>query len=133
MVAEFEKIQPGYKPDRRAIGPYSGAASLARLDGRRKEARLMRAVRDELLRHIGRAPSVVERRLIDRAAVLALRLAIMDARAPNGRLSEKDAREYLAWSNSYVRTLRELGVKSPREPEKTVDELLAAARTGGSR
>jgi hypothetical protein len=133
MVAECEQIRPENKPDRKQIGPYTGAASLAKLDGRRKEARLMRAMRDELVAHIGGAPSVIERRLIDRAAVLALRLAIMDARAPDGRLSEKDAREYLAWSNSYVRTLRELGVKSPPEPEKTVDELLAAARAGGSR
>jgi hypothetical protein len=128
MVAECEQIRPKNKPDRKQIGPYTGDAALAKLDGRRKEARLMRAMRDELIAHIGGAPSVVERRLIDRAAVLALRLAIMDARAPDGRLSEKDAREYMCWNNGYARMLQTLGLKPSPPPKKSVDEMLAEIR-----
>lgn len=92
------------------IGPYSRPPALAKLDGRRREAKLMQQTRDELVAHVGGKPNAVERRLIERAAVLALRLAMMDAKAPDGAMSERDAREYLCWSNSYVRTLRELGV-----------------------
>lgn len=91
------------------VGPHSRPNALATLDGRRREAKLMSQTRAELIAHVGGKPNAIQRRLIERAAVLALRLALMDAKAPDGGMSEKDAREYLAWSNSYVRTLRELG------------------------
>jgi hypothetical protein len=38
---------------------------------------------------------------------------MMDTRAlESGGMTERDSRQYLAWSNSLTRTLRELGLKS---------------------
>lgn len=111
------------------IGPYSGPHALSKLDGRRREARLMRDTAAELTGHLGHEPNPIERRLIDRAAVLALRIALMDARAPDGTMTEKGAREYLAWSNSYVRTLRELSSHAAA-PAKSVEQLLAELHGG---
>ena len=109
----------------RTIGPHSRRIALGMIDGRRREARLMREVRDELIQHCGGRPSTVQRKLCERAAVLALRLAMMDAKAPDGSLTERDAREYLCWHNAYVRTLRELGLKGAEEKPPTLAELLA--------
>lgn len=109
------------------VGPYSRPPALAKLDGRRRESRLMRDTRAELVQHVGGSPSAVQRRLIDRAATLALRLALMDAKAPDGGMSERDAREYLCWNNAYVRTLRELGMQAAPAPKRTLAEYLADA------
>jgi hypothetical protein len=110
------------------LSPRCRLATLAKLDGRRKEARLLRDTRAELVEHVGGRPSAVQRRLIERAAMLALRLALMDARAPDGNLSERDAREYLCWNNAYVRTLRELGIQPAAERPMSPADALAAAR-----
>lgn len=109
------------------VGPYSKPNALAALDGRRREAKLIAQTRSELVAHVGGKPNAIQRRLIERAAVLALRLALMDARAPDGNMSEKDTREYLAWSNSYVRTLRELGPASMPTPPSLRDYLKTGA------
>lgn len=112
--------------NRGPIGPYSRPPALAKLDGRRREARLMRDAVSELTRHVGGAPSVVQQRLIHRAAVLALRLAMMDAKAPDGAMSERDAREYLCWHNAYVRTLRQLGLKGAAQKGPDLASYLAS-------
>lgn len=119
--------------NRLPLGPYSRPHSLAKLDGRRREAKLMQETIRELTEHVGGSPSVVQRRLIQRAAVLALRLAMMDAKAPDGSLSEKDAREYLCWNNAYIRTLSTLGIVSVPKPQPSVRERLAEihARAAG--
>lgn len=85
----------------------------------------MRDAVSELTRHVGGAPSVVQQRLIHRAAVLALRLAMMDAKAPDGAMSERDAREYLCWHNAYVRTLRQLGLNSAAQKGPDLASYLA--------
>lgn len=108
------------------IGPYSNPDRLAKLDGRRREARQIREAIADLTRHVGGRPSPVQRRLIERAAVLALRLALMDAKSPDGSLSEKDAREYLCWNNSYVRTLRQLGLKGAAPAAPTLADHIAS-------
>jgi len=115
----------------RTIGPHSRRIALGMIDGRRREARLMREVRDELIQHCGGRPSTVQRKLCERAAVLALRLALLDAKAPDGSLTERDAREYLCWHNAYVRTLRELGMKGAAERPPTLAELLAQPPASG--
>jgi hypothetical protein len=70
----------------------------------------MQSVRADLARHCGGTPSTVQRMLIDRAAALTLRLHLMDrAAGQDGSMSERNAREYLAWHNSLVRTLARLG------------------------
>ena len=98
------------------LGPYSRLNVLAKLDGRTREARMMRQFRIELTEHLGGKPSFTQAALIDRAAWLFLHVAQLDARAVNGReLTEHDARTYLGWSNTLNRCLRQLGLKATRE------------------
>jgi hypothetical protein len=109
----------------RPLGPYCKPQTLAKLDGRRKEAKLMQATREELHAFIGNKPTIVQQRLIDRAAVLALRLALIDARAPDGAMAEKTAREYLCWNNAYTRLLMALDATKTSPPPLTHAERLA--------
>lgn len=54
---------------------YCRPATLTKLDGRTKEGVLLRRMQVELTAHIGGKPSITQRLLIVRAAVLALRCA----------------------------------------------------------
>jgi hypothetical protein len=97
----------------RKIGTYSRRFGLTKLDGRTREAVLMRRVRDELTRHVGGNPSVTQRLLIDRAAVLSLRVAQIDQKILAGEpLTLHDSNFALAWNNALRRTLVQLGVES---------------------
>ena len=97
------------------IGPYSRPHRLAKLDGRTREAALMRDMRARLIAHVGGSPSAVELALIDRAAQLMLKVAQLDAKLDASAMSDHDHRHYLAWSNSLTRTLEKLGMKSAPE------------------
>ncbi len=107
------------------IGPYSRPAGLAKLDQRSREARYLHEVVADLTEHVGN-PSAAERRLIHRAAWLALHVALMDAKmVERGTLSDRDSREYLAWSNSFTRTLQTLGLAKRAPPAPSLQEYLA--------
>ena len=94
------------------LGPYSRAHTLRVIDGRRAEAKLMKAVRDELTQHIGGKPTVTQKMLIDRAATLTLRIRLLDRLTlSDAGLSEKNAREAVCWENALRRTLTTLGMK----------------------
>lgn len=93
-----------------AIGPFSRPHTLAVLDGRTKEARLLRDFRADLVRHVGGKPSATQSALITQACQLQLRIALMDrAIAGEAVPSERNGREYLSWCNSLQRLLRQLG------------------------
>ena len=97
----------------------------------------MREITEELTAHCGGNPSAVQRRLIQRAAILHLRLALMDEQIePDGSITEKHAREYLCWNNAYVRTLRTLGLKGVSSAPSLADYLAgktaAAPSSAGS-
>ena len=109
------------------LGPHSRPHRLLKLDGRTKEARLMAAARAELVQHVGGNPSSVQARLIERAARLTLYIELMDARAlGSGGMTERDSRQYLAWTNSLRLTLRELGIKAAATRAPTLNEYLAS-------
>ena len=98
------------------IGPYSRAHSLANIDGRTREAKLLGRVRSELTAHVGGKPSATQRMLIERAATLSLHVEGLDRKVlTGGVMTEHDSRTYLAWSNSLTRTLRELGLAKPQD------------------
>jgi heme oxygenase len=109
------------------IGQGSRPSTLAKLDGRTREARLMRETRAALTAHVGGSPSATQRALIERACQLTLRLAAMDQRfADTGAQTEHDSRTYLAWSNSLTRTLRDLGHKATASAHPTsIADLVA--------
>ena len=60
------------------IGPHSRPGVLAVIDGRRAEAKLMQRLKADLAKHVGGNPSVVQQMLIDQAAMLTLRVHLMD-------------------------------------------------------
>jgi hypothetical protein len=92
----------------------------------------MQTVREDLTAHIGGNPTAPQAALIDRAAWLQLHVSLMDAKTleEGGPLSERDSRQYLAWSNALTRILRDLGTdkKPGSKPRRTLQDLL----TGGA-
>ncbi len=98
------------------------------LDRRTREARALQATTDELTAHVGGSPSATQTRQITRAARLELHMAMMDARADQngGMLSDRDARQYLAWNNSYRLILRDLGLEKRAAREPTLQEYLSS-------
>lgn len=100
-----------YRPKAHPIGAHSRPHSLAKLDGRRKEAWLMRRVREELTEHVGGHPTITQRLLIERAAVLILRLAKIDQKIVDDRpFTLIDNNSTIAWQNALTRCLVALGV-----------------------
>ncbi len=93
----------------------------------------MTQVRQELHEFIGGHATILQKRLIDRAAVLALRLALIDARAPDGAMTEKTAREYLCWNNAYTRLLMALDATKTSPPPMTHAETMAALSAAAAR
>jgi hypothetical protein len=88
----------------------------------------MREARAELVAHVGGNPSATQRALIEQCVQLRLRLAVMDRAfaEAGGTMTAHDSRTYLAWSNSYSRTLRQLGLKGAPAPVATLAGYLAA-------
>jgi hypothetical protein len=110
----------------REIGPYSRPVTLAKLDGRTKEATLMRRVRAELIEHVGGNPSAIQRALIERAVILSLRVAQIDAQflAEGKTPTLHDANFAIAWNNSLRRTLVALGVDPVTAKPPSLAELM---------
>lgn len=92
----------------------------------------MRARRDELIAHVGGRPNVVQRRLIENAAWLSLKLELLNERMLNGEIFKpRDHNHYLAWANALRRTLVQLGVNESSAPAKTLAEVLASGDGDG--
>ena len=78
----------------------------------------MARVRAELTQHLGGKPTAPQRILIDRAAALSLRLHLMDREsARSGEMTERNGRQYLAWSNSLTRVLNQIGLTAAPAPK----------------
>lgn len=92
----------------------------------------MRKIQRDLIAHVGGEPSAAQRILIEQAAQLRLHIALMDKRTAEGReLSERDARQYLAWANSLSKLLRHLGLKGvAARPRSLADHI--AERNGAA-
>jgi hypothetical protein len=105
----------------RTIGPHSRPHTLAKLDQRTRAARHLRETVAELTAHVG-SPSVVQRMLIQRAAVLSLKLLQLDAEPV---LSEHDMRAYSCWQNHLRLVLREIGIHPAAERPPSLREYWA--------
>ena len=95
--------------------------------GRTKEGQLARAIRGDLVRHVGGSPSAAQEILISRITMLLVHLAHLDERAMrDGGLSPHASREYLSWHSTVARSLRVLGLKGEAAKPPTLAEILAA-------
>lgn len=91
--------------------------ALTKRDGRTRASRLMRGVRSDLTAHVGGKPSAPQKMLIERAAALALQVALLDEKlATCAALGSDDARRHLATSAALARLLRQLGPHGTAAP-----------------
>lgn len=108
------------------MGAYTRLHSLAKLDGRRKEAWLMARVREELTAHVGGNPSVSQRLLIERAAILTLRLSLLDQKIVDGEpLTQHDNNYVIAWNRTLTRLLTTLGLEAANSAPPRLSDILA--------
>ena len=104
------------------------------LDGRRREARRLKAITADLVAHVGGQPSAAQRYLIDRVAIDILRLELFDVEMAAGTFSAHDGRVAHALRNSVRLALRDLGLRpaAPKPPRRRVRELwIIAGRWAG--
>lgn len=108
------------------LGVYSCSRSLLRLDRRSREYRLIRQVRQDLVEHVGGKPNAAQRMLIERAAILSLRVAMLDQKIVDGAiLTTMDNHQYLAWANALRRTIAALGLEPAPPPQRTLEGIRA--------
>ena len=127
MAPARNAAAPRKAPAKRVAGPYAGLARLSAPDLRTRYGRILKGVRDDLTAHVGARPSATQKMLIERAAQLSLRVAMMDDLAAAGKtLTDHDSRTYLAWSNTLTRTLRQLGLKGAEARPKSLADHIAS-------
>jgi hypothetical protein len=90
----------------RRTGPYSRSAQLAKPKRRTRESRFLLQVRADLTKHLGGASNIAQSLMIDRIAMTLLRIELMDRDALRsdtpGVITERQARDYLAWVTTRV-------------------------------
>ena len=98
------------------------------LDGRTREARLLKQIRRDLTAHVGGVPTATLAGLIERAAWLTLHLTMIDGKVAAGsRLTDHDARSYLGWANALSRILRQIGLSAAKPKAPTLADHLRGA------
>jgi hypothetical protein len=101
---------------------------------RTREGELYRRVVRQLVAHVGGRPSATEEYMIGQIAWLQVHLAhLNEAALKKGVLSNHAQREYLAWSNAYVRALARLGIKGAAAKGVTATEYFAGKRSVSAR
>ena len=83
-------------------------------------------MRAELTAHCGGNPSFPQAMLIERAAVLALRIAQIEAKMLAGEaLTLHDNNHAIAWHNAYRRTLTAIGLEPAAAKAPTLADLFS--------
>jgi hypothetical protein len=115
-------------PHPSAQGPFSRALKTGVLDNRSREARYLAAARQRLIDHIGGHPSTTQLVLIDRCAWLMLHCFLLDQRIASGKQGwgQNDHKCYLAFSNSLIRAIRELGIEVDKAKSPSLADFMAS-------
>lgn len=125
LCPQFSSDSTAFDPRSRLSG---GIGAPVRLHGNSAPRKAARELRAALVEHCGGKPSATQAAMISQAAELKLRLAVMDADfIRTSYRSAHASRDYLAWSNSLVRLLRQLGLHGAIERPPSLAELLAQA------
>jgi len=104
-LAIYARTEPKGRGQRRGI---------VKCDGRSPEGRILKNARLALLEFIGPDATPIQKSLIERAAMLELRAAMLDAKIVAGTFTEYDGKTYNAIVNSIARVYRTLGIERPR-------------------
>ncbi len=98
------------------------------LDRRCKYGRILKAVTDGLVEHLGGAPTFAEELIIHSAAVKSCKLAILSETLLDGVEKPADGHHVLAWMEALRRDLLALGLKrvvKAKSFEHIIDEIRA--------
>lgn len=90
-------------------GTHSRNCSLQRLDGRRREAKLLKLFRDQMTILAGGHPTIAQETLIDQASRLRYRL-MHEADA-----GSNDPAQFMAWNNVLQDLLRDIGLNAEQQ------------------
>jgi hypothetical protein len=124
MLLKLVKYQ-AYMRGMPKVGPYSRCATLRKLDKRTKEARLVQSMRAELSAHVGGKPNIAQRILIDQAAELRLRIALMEAEGTDpGEMTERRQVQFLAWTGALTRLLKDLGLEGAPQKAPSLGDVM---------
>lgn len=111
------------------LGPYSKEIILGKTDGRTKQGRLVNQVRRALTQRLGGEDKLTpeQRLLIERAAHMQLRCAMLDARIAKGTFTQNDNNAYVAFSNGLRLCLQTLALDYPASgaPPQSLAEIIA--------
>jgi len=96
-------------------GAYAREIVLGKVDGRSRQGRLLTQVRRALIDQCGGKDKLTPAQvlLIDRAAHMQLRCAMLDARLIDGTYTPYDNSTHAAFSNALRRTLLALHLETP--------------------
>jgi hypothetical protein len=132
LVTKFPPRGPDKRPRKRMTpvsAPFSRALRRGAIDNRSREGRFLTAARHRLIQHLGGNPSTTQLVLVDRVAWLMLHCLLLDQRIASGAdWGENDRKCYLAFSNSLVRSLREIGLEGSAAQEPSLAQVLKAER-----
>jgi hypothetical protein len=110
----------------RRIRPRSNLHSLQRIDQRTKAGQLYRRVHTELTAAVGGNPDFTQRLLIERCAIMQVRLAMIDEEILAGRmLSDIGDRSTISWANCLRRTLAQLGIRPVPDHGQAFSDVMA--------
>jgi hypothetical protein len=108
----------------RQIGAYSRPSSMAKVDGRTRHGRFIAAVRKRLSDHVGGNPSATQAVLIELAALMSLRIALLsDVVLSAAAIEERDDRQLVAWINSLARLMDKLGLKGAASRPRSLADI----------
>jgi len=121
-------------PNTATVGPLSPRYRLRRLDGRTREAKVLRETEAQLFAHVGGRDRATapQRYLIERVAADLLRLSLYDVKLADGTASDHDLRVQHALRNSVRLALRDLGLESPTAAAGTHFASAARAASQGA-
>jgi hypothetical protein len=119
MISKAEK--------RREITRHSRLFTHGPIDGRSRSGRYLARCREELHRHLGDNPSPVQQALVERIAMIQLRLMLLDEKAASGAsLTGSEERAYTSLSSALARMVRSLGMKAAAARPPSLAEYMAA-------
>lgn len=105
------KTHPKYCLDMGNIGSHYAPFVLAKLDGRTREAKFVRDMRNDMAARLDGNPTATQWRGIETAAWLSLQIMLLDTKAADGgALTATEVRSRAALHDSLERVLRDLGL-----------------------
>ena len=120
MTSDDRRTTPEKRRSRRPPG-------IDRLDRRTREGKFLKAAKADLLARLGRDPTPAEALLVERAATLAYRLAVLDEQL--GRLTDQQARDHRMATGAYWRLVSRLLAPPKQRPGRPRKRSAAAAAT----